>query len=185
MRALIVYESMFGNTRLVAEAIGAGVAASISVEIANVNRVTAAQLSAIDILVVGAPTHMHGMSRPASREAARMQVTPELPLEADAPGTGVREWLAGLETSATLYAAFDTRIDMASWITGSAAILIDRVLRHRGLTPVAERESFLVTDDTRLEDGEAARAQAWGTRIAVSGLASAGATGAPEGSVLN
>jgi hypothetical protein len=185
MRALIVYESMFGNTRLVAEAIGAGIASSLPVELANVNRVTAAQLSAIDILVVGGPTHMHGMSRPASREAARMQVTAELPLEADAPGIGVREWLAGLETSARFYAAFDTRIDMASWITGSAAIPIDRLLRHRGLTAVAERESFLVTDDTRLEDGEAARAQAWGTRIAAEGTKKAGSTGAPEGSVLN
>ena len=170
MRALVVYESMFGNTRLVAEAVGEGLATLLPVDVVNVNRVSPQQLSSVDLLVAGGPTHVHGMSRQTSRDSARLQVTDELPLEADAPGIGVREWLAELHTAATLCAAFDTRVDMASWITGSASIPIDRQLRHHGLVSVSDPESFLVTDATRLEEGELSRARAWGVQLATAAL---------------
>lgn len=175
MRALVVYESMFGNTRLVAEAVGEGLATLVPVEVVNVNRVASDQLASAGLLVAGGPTHVHGMSRQTSRDAARLQVTDDLPLEADAPGIGVREWLTELHTSATLGAAFDTRVDMASWITGSASVAIDRQLRHHGLASVSDPESFLVTDDTRLEEGEVARARAWGELLAAAALHASGA----------
>ncbi len=170
MRALVVYESMFGNTRLIAEAVGEGLATLFPVEVVNVNRVAQEQPGSVDLLVVGGPTHIHGMSRQASRDSARGQVTDKLPLEADAPGIGVREWIATLQTSATFCAAFDTRVDMAAWITGAASVPIERLLRQHGLRPVSGPASFLVTDETRLEAGEIARARAWGVQLATAAL---------------
>ncbi|GEP27158.1 MULTISPECIES: flavodoxin family protein [Cryobacterium] len=98
MRALIVYESMYGNTRLVAEAIGRGLAPAEVILVPAV-RNTVVDLSQVDLLPVGGPTHLHGLSRPSTRQGAiDAAVTPQrtLHLEADAAGRGVQEWFDSL-----------------------------------------------------------------------------------------
>ena len=166
MSALVVYESMYGNTGSIARAIAEGIENTMPVSVMNVNHASASSLLAIDLLVVGAPTHVHGLSRPNSRAAAISSASAALPLDVDAAGTGVREWLAGIETSARYFAAFDTRIDMPRWITGAATPLISRLLRARGLEAITTPEDFLVTDETRLVSTEFARAEQWGRELA-------------------
>ncbi len=67
MRALIVYESMYGNTRAVAEAIAEGWGDGAAVQ--HVRDVEGPR-DDVDLLVVGGPTHIHGMSTAPSRQMA-------------------------------------------------------------------------------------------------------------------
>ena len=168
MSALVVYESMYGNTDSIARAIAEGIENVMPVTVVNVNHASTSALLDIDLLVVGAPTHVHGLSRPNSRSAAISSASAALPLDADAVGTGVREWLAGIETSARYFAAFDTRVNMPRWMTGAAAPLISRLLRARGLEAVTTPEDFLVTDETRLVSTELTRAKQWGLDLALA-----------------
>ena len=70
MKALIVYESMFGNTHAVAEAVAAGLRPAVQTEVRRVAEVAPEAVAEADLLVVGAPTHVHGLSRPSTRKAA-------------------------------------------------------------------------------------------------------------------
>src|SRR5215467_8234767 len=100
MRALVVYESMYGNTRAVAVEIAAGLAATHEVTVVPVNRASRELVAAADLIVAGSPTHMHGMptetSRRSAAETARKQGS-GLVLDPDASSQGLRAWLAGLD----------------------------------------------------------------------------------------
>lgn len=162
MSALIVYESMYGNSRAIAEAIAAGIGEA---EVHAVSRVPH-DFHRHQLLVVGGPTHIHGMSTERSREAAAEADGAQLePGATDGPG--LREWIADLPwADAGRAAAFDTRADHAAWLTGSAAHGIARRLRHRGYDVVAA-ESFLVAgNEGPLAAGELDRARAWGAELA-------------------
>ena len=67
MRALVMYESMFGNTRDIANALAGGMSAHLEVEVVEVSAAPATVGDDVDLLVVGGPTHAHGMSNPGSR----------------------------------------------------------------------------------------------------------------------
>jgi Flavodoxin domain len=168
MRALVVYESMYGNTRAVATYIAAGLAAAHEVTLVPVSRATPELVAGADLLVAGGPTHMHGMSTAASRrmaaEAAGKQGS-ALAMDQDADGPGVRGWLAGVSAGRGLAAAFDTRLCGMPALTGRAGRGISRLLKSRGYRLVASSESFLVSKQSTLIDGEAARARSWGAMI--------------------
>jgi flavodoxin len=165
MRALIVYESMYGNTHAIADGIAEGLRDVAEVQVASVHEATAGLVAAVDLLVVGGPTHVHGLSRPSTRDAALKDA--ELPADPDAEGPGVREWLDGLpDVAGVAAAAFDTRIDGPAILTGRASRGIHKRLRGRGFDTVAEPESFLVDRKGHLHDGERERARAWGASLA-------------------
>ena len=69
-RAVIVYESMFGSTKKVAEVIAEGLADCAEVSVVPVTSADAHILDGADLVVVGGPTHTHGMSRPRTRKMA-------------------------------------------------------------------------------------------------------------------
>jgi len=172
MRVLVVYESMYGNTHTVADAIAAGLRTVIdgegTVEVMSVHDATPAQLSGADLLVVGGPTHAHGISRASTRASAITDATkpePPLELDPDAEGDGLREWFDGLGEVSARAAAFDTRVDMAVAFTGRASKGIAKRLKHHGCELVAEPESFLVTKDTHLEPHEVEHANTWGAAL--------------------
>ena len=100
MRAVIVYESMFGSTKKVAEAIAEGLADCAEVSVVPVTSAEAHILDGVDLVVVGGPTHTHGMSRPGTRKTAgKLARKPENKVElvpGAVSGPGVREWLASL-----------------------------------------------------------------------------------------
>jgi hypothetical protein len=169
MRAVVVYESMYGNTHLIADAIADGLRHTADVIVVSVHETNAALLEAADLLVVGGPTHVHGMSRPSTREAAVVAAErPEsgLTIDPEAAGPGVREWFASLDKLDKPAAAFDTRIDASAVLTGRASKGIARELRKQGCSLVAEPESFLVTKETYLEPDEEAHARRWGATLA-------------------
>lgn len=172
MRALIVYESMFGNTRVVAGAIGDGVSASVPVDVVEVGEAPYSVPGDVGLLVVGGPTHTLGLTRPATRaDAARQAAGPLV-----SRGDGLREWLESLGSapSGLAVATFDTRVDKPR-VPGSAAKGAARRLRRRRFRMVAPPESFFVSGTTGpLLPGEVDRARQWGVRLG-STVASASA----------
>ncbi len=69
MRAVIVYESMFGNTHAIADAIGEGLEPKLEVVVVPLAEAGRERLGDADLLVVGGPTHFHGMSHPLLLDA--------------------------------------------------------------------------------------------------------------------
>jgi flavodoxin len=168
MKALVVYESMYGNTAAVAAGIAEGIAeCGIEVQARPVTDVSADDMAEADLLLVGGPTHAHGMSREATRKTAASDKKNAFPHPTVSPG--LREWIDELpHGDGGLAAAFDTRIDKPVLLTGSAAKGIARRLQHRGFHLVAKPECFLVSSDNRLLDGEIYHARRWGNEVAAA-----------------
>ena len=171
MKTVVVYESMYGNTHLIADAIADGIRGvnGDEVLVTPVERADASLLGGTDLLVVGGPTHVHGMSRERTRKAAVEAAAKEgsdLVVDPDAEGPGLRDWFDELDVEPTAAAAFDTRIDAAEALTGRASKGIAKRLRKHGYDLVVEPESFLVTKESHLVDQEETHARAWGTGLA-------------------
>ena len=182
MRAVVVYESMYGNTHLVADAIGTGLSTTFEVSVVPVSHADPAVLADADLVVAGGPTHAHGMSRATTRKAAVQAADkPASPLEVepDALGPGLREWFSSLSHYPAKAAAFDTRFHGPATLTGRASRTVARLLRAHGFDVIAEPESFLVTKQDRLEPQETTRAREWGARLAAS-LTPSRAPGTPS-----
>ena len=180
MRAVIVYESMFGNTHAIADAVGKGLDPMLEVVVVSLAEAGPVRLGDADLLVVGGPTHFHGMSRKFTRKwAASTAQKPgnDLVLDRDADGPGVRDWLALLGDGHTRVAAFDTRFSGPAVLRGRASKAISRKLRKHGFEGVAKPESFFVNLKNHLQAGEEARAQDWGKRLAAT-VVSSGIIGA-------
>jgi hypothetical protein len=169
MRALVVYESMYGNTKRVADAIADGLATQMSVETVEVSLAPLAIETHIDLLVVGGPTHVHGMTTAFTRAQAIKQATTQVV----SPGIGMREWLEQARAAAPSIpaAAFDTRIKGAAILTGSAASGYAKRLRDASFRVIAPAESFFIAtkapQDDALLEGELEHARAWGSELAV------------------
>jgi len=174
MNVTVVYESMFGNTRRIAERIAQGIRTPLAgrphrVIVRHVSAVTVEEAARADVLVVGAPTHANGLPRPTTRaEAARWAADPvaDLSLEAPALGAGVGEWLEALPSGDGLFATFDTRADLARRLSGFASRGIAERLEATGRLSVLEPTSFMVTTTSHPEAQELARASTWGEMIA-------------------
>src|SRR4051812_43047384 len=114
MNALIVYESMFGSTRIIAEAM----AAELRVGGTDTTVVPAGEapvdVRGYPLVIVGAPTHAHGLPGEQSRkQAVEWAADPakNLALEPNAAQAGVREWLGRVApTRDSRFAAFSTRV---------------------------------------------------------------------------
>ncbi|MDN3243155.1 flavodoxin family protein [Glycomyces tritici] len=169
MRAAVIYESMFGNTRTVAEALSEELAKHMEVELYEAGEAPASIDASIGLVVLGAPTHGFTLSRPSSRqEAAGM--TPD---ELVSTGIGVREWLEAAKAApGTRAAAFDTRI---SHVPGSAARAATRRLRRSGFAIIARPASFMVEKTLGpLVPGQLDRVRSWATAIAAAAHSTSG-----------
>jgi hypothetical protein len=169
MKALVVYESMFGNTRQVAEAVAAGLRMSLATEMIVARDTRASDLDDVQLVVVGAPTHAWGLSRRRTRDAAALDATnnPAHHIEPGPLGPGVREWLLELKPQHGRYAvAFDTRFDKPRLLTGSASRPIQRGLRKARFATLGEPHSFTVRGTAGpLVAGEIERARQWGEAL--------------------
>lgn len=142
MRALVVYDSVYGNTEKIAEAIGGAITGG-EVRVLREGEVGPPELENISLLVVGAPTQ-GGRATPAVRDFLDRVSKAEI---------------NGLDA-----AAFDTRVaSRVAKIFGYAAGRIASSLKKKGANLVAEPEGFFV-DGTKgpLTEGELERAAAWG-----------------------
>jgi hypothetical protein len=161
---------MYGNTHAVAEHIAKGFGDDADVKVVPVERATRELVDAADLLVVGGPTHAHGMSSSMTRRSAveDAQKKEELHLDPDAEGPGLRDWfhdIGGDRHGSADAASFDTRFDASPALTGRASKGIARRLHHHGFKLVIENESFLVDKHNQLLANEEARAEAWGRAL--------------------
>jgi flavodoxin len=147
MRALVVYDSFYGNTKKIAEAIGGAITGG-EVSVLRAGEVGPPELENISLLVVGAPTQ-GGRATPQIR---------------DFLGRISKAEINGVDA-----AAFDTRVkSKVAKIFGYAAGRIASSLKKKGANLIAEPEGFFV-EGTKgpLTEGELERAVAWGKGLKV------------------
>lgn len=152
MAALVVYDSTYGNTTELSEAIGPALGPGSRVlPLANVSW---EEVSVADLVVVGSPT------------------------QGGRPTTALKQFIdswpaAGI--AGKRVAAFDTRLDARSQnvalrllmsVIGYAAPRTLGMLKSRGGIPIAPPEAFFVEGtEGPLRQGELERAAAWARRL--------------------
>jgi hypothetical protein len=166
MKTLVAYESWFGNTKRVAVVIAGVLSAAGEVEVVPVDA-PIPSLHHLDLIVLGAPTQVHGLSRKASREGAIQQRG-----GIGMAGDGARGWIEKLPLCGGVpVAVFDTRVHKPELLVGSAAHAMARRLQKRGYQLAVEPQSFFVAGTPGpLEEGELERAADWGKALATEVL---------------
>lgn len=163
IRALVVYESMYGNTEKIAVAIRDGLAGAVDTDLVRVDRCPPSLPTDVRLLVVGGPTHAFSMSRASTRADASSQGDLVMPAQ-----TGIREWIGGLGTGdpRAAVATFDTRVTKVRRLPGSAAKAAAKALRRQGFRTITDPASFYVDDSTGpVSAAELGRAREWGERV--------------------
>lgn len=167
-RALVVFESMFGNTEKVARAVGDGLRASgVTTRVVEVTEAPAALPPSVDLLVVGAPTHAFSLSRPKTRiEAVRQGA------DLSKVAIGLREWLETARPGGdgpVHVAVYDTRASKVRRLPAAAGPSAARLARRMKLASVDRPVAFLVGDiQGPLVEGEIDRAASWGRSLAAT-----------------
>lgn len=177
MKTLVLYESMFGNTQAVAQAVAQGLASRVAVDVREVGDAPGLDEIDADLLVVGAPTHAFSLSRPGTRADAAAKTGRQV-ISSD---RGIREWLVPSSSPDMVFATFETHVRKPK-LPGSAAHAAARRLRRLGATALEQPQTFYVEDlQGPLVAGELEKATAWGTRLAQRLAESAGTAGASVG----
>ena len=168
MQALVVYETLWGNTEQIARAIASELGTRMPVEMVD-SDAAPTSVDGYDILVVGGPTHAFSTTRASTREnAVKQHGAPH------SPTRGIREWLTELEHPAHRIqaATFDTRVDSPR-LPGSAAKAAKQELRSLGFDLIVKPKTFRVHGyEGPLIDGELERATEWGAALGRTVLAS-------------
>lgn len=155
MKALVVYDSVFGNTEKVAQAVGDALGSEAEVQTLRVGDVKPEHLVGLGALIVGSPTR------------------------AFSPTPTIKKWLKSLPSKGlkgVRTAAFDTRVaveDVNSAILtffvkifGYAAEPIGARLARKGGDLIVPPEGFIVEGtEGPLRDGELERAADWAQQI--------------------
>jgi flavodoxin len=142
MKTLVVYDSQYGNTETIARAIGDAIRGDVKVT--RVGQVTAGELEAVDLLIIGSPTH-------GALPTEKVQ--------------GLVERVGPPASEGARAATFDTRLTwgfLERW-GGFAAPKMADLLQEKGWTLAAEAEGFFVKGLKKgpLKRGEADRAAGW------------------------
>ena len=155
MKAYIIYDSMYGNTQKIAQAIGEGLAGEVKVT--SISGANSSELKTSDLLIVGSPVH-GGRATPALDTFIKQ--LPENSLE----GISV--------------AAFDTRFESEEQGVGLrilmsviryAAPRLAKALVKKGGILVAEPEGFIVENkEGPLKEGELERATKWASQLSLA-----------------
>lgn len=147
MKSMVIYDSEYGNTRQLAEAIAEELEVVGAVEVRRAGDGPLSLPSDVALLVVGGPTQVH-------------RVSPRL--------RAYLETLASGSLAGILAATFDTRSHGLLFLTGAASRGIAKLLKHKGARTVVGPESFIVEGSRGpLADGEEERARAWAREILV------------------
>ncbi len=144
MKALVIYDSAYGNTEKIAKAIGNAITGNVKVF--RVGEVNPAELNSFDLLVIGSPTQ-GGRTTLAMQEFLN-----KLPESA----------LKGVNVT-----AFDTRFSIKiAKIFGYAAGKIASSLKTKGGNVIAPPEGFFVKGkEGPLKEGELERATNWAKEL--------------------
>ena len=154
MKALIVYDSKFGNTEKIARAIGDAITPLGEAQVVKTSDAKAAELSSIDFLIVGSPTHAGGATR-ATKEFLRR-----------IPANALKN---------VRVASFDTRFSAKDKGVGARIVLgifryaagrIATILEYKGGYLAVEPKGFIVENgEGPLKKGELERAATWAKKI--------------------
>jgi hypothetical protein len=169
MKAIVVYESLWGNTAAVAQAVAEGLGAGARA--LSTAEASADTLVGVDLIVAGAPVHSLSLPTEASREMARTGGVGPGTAPPDLSHPAMRSWLAGLAYGRGRSAAFETRVE--AWYGRGAAPLILRGLERAGYRRLTGARGFFVTGhrivptaNGVLRRGEVDRAREWGAQLA-------------------
>jgi hypothetical protein len=160
MHAIVVYESVWGNTAAVARAIAEGLGPDVPA--CPTDEVTADDLASADLIVAGAPVFAFGLPTEGIRNRI-LHDEAEATKPPDLSHPSLRSWLDALPVGHGRSAAFETRI---WWSPRGATGSIEKRLARLGYPPVAKAEKFVVRDKYGpLREGELERARAWGREL--------------------
>jgi len=159
MKAIVVYESHWGNTAAVAREIAAGIGPEArALSTAEATPPVAAEA---DLIVAGAP--LMAFRLPTEQMVEGIVAKPGEPaVELDQPT--MRAWLASLPWGRGACAAFETKL---RWSPGGATGAIERGLGSAGYRRISPAHKFQVEGRSGpLHEGELERARAWGSELA-------------------
>ena len=146
MNTLVIYDSQFGNTKRIAQAIADTLRAFGQAQAVRVDPARQVSLQAVDLLIVGSPT------------------------QGFRPTLAMQSFLGNVSSSSLgglAVACFDTRFRGSLW-KSSAAPRMARQLRTLGVEPIVPPESFFVKamkKEGPLLAGEVVRAASWALGI--------------------
>jgi len=161
MKAVVVYESLWGNTAAIAKAIAEGLGPEARA--LSTAEATPEALQGIDLIVGGSPLFAFRLPTDEMRENIRSKAN-TFPTPPDLSAPSMRDWLDSVPAGQGRCAGFETRI---WWSPGSSARAIRKRLEKAGYTAIARPKGFRVTGMTGpLKAGEIERARKWGARLA-------------------
>jgi hypothetical protein len=161
MKAVVVYESHWGNTAAVAQAIAEGLGPGALA--LTTDEASGGAIADTDLIVAGAPVMAFGLPSDKMRDSLLAEVG-KAPTPPDLSHEPMRSWLERLPAGHARSAAFDTRI---WWSPGGATGAIDRGLRRAGYEPIDKGHKFIVSGTYGpLREGELDRARRWGIELA-------------------
>ncbi|WP_187118963.1 flavodoxin family protein [Bacillus marasmi] len=143
---VIVYDSIFGNTKRIADRIGLELCNDCRIIAGSIHHeIEPDDIPEIDLLIIGSPTHSHKPTHEMSEFLDR---------------------LAAKTTHIKHAAVFDTRYNMHIWLSGSAAKKMTKKLQQIGIETLCNPESFLVTKwEGPLKANEILHAEQWARDI--------------------
>ena len=160
MKAIVVYESLWGNTAAIARAVAEGIGPET--QVLSTGEATGEAIAGADLIVAGAPLHAFGLPRESGR--ANLRANPGRGPAPDLSNPTLRSWLEALPAGQGRVAAFETRFKGSP---GGAAGGILRRLKRLGYRPIAKGQRFFIKGTYGpLRDGEIERARQWGAELA-------------------
>jgi len=160
MKALVVYESLWGNTAAIAAAIAEGLGPEARA--LSTAGAVGPVLADVDLIVAGSPVLAFKLPSEKIRESLRA-TPPGAPAPADLSHPSMSSWLEALPAGHGRAAAFDTQVRGPF---GSAAPAISKALEHAGYQSTAKPAGFIVAGKYGpLREGELERARAWGEEL--------------------
>ena len=163
MKAVVVYESLWGNTAAIADAIAEGIG-----EDAQAMTTDAVPIEAIadaDLIVAGAPVLAFSLPTDTMRNSVATSEA-GAPTPPDLAHPSLRSWLDALPAGTGRCAAFETRI---WWSPRGATGDIEKRFERAGYRIIAKAHKFVVKEKYGpLREGEAERARQWGRELALA-----------------
>jgi hypothetical protein len=165
VKAVVVYESLWGNTAAIARAVAEGLGPEVRA--LSTAEATGPAMAGVDLIVAGAP--VLGFQLPTDGMRGSIGSNPAgAPRPPDLSHPSMRAWLEGLPAGQGRFAAFETGL---RWSPGGATSAIGKGLEKAGYLPVVKGQRFVVTGKWGpLRDGELERARRWGAELARADL---------------